>query len=75
MTRGTLREAAEDLRDGANRFCAAVIGGKLDDAAYTFHALLVDQVADCRRLLPPTSLTDVIERAQTRRKPKGKRAA
>jgi predicted lipoprotein len=36
--RPSLREAAEDLRDAAAKFCAAVIGGRLDEAAYAFHA-------------------------------------
>lgn len=51
MNRQTLREAAEDLRDGAAKLAAAVIGGRLDDAAYTLNAHVVDAVADVKRLM------------------------
>jgi hypothetical protein len=47
----TLREAAEDLRDGAAKLAAAVIAGRLDDAAYTFNALILDSVKDVEREL------------------------
>ena len=57
MTRDNLREAAEDLRDGANRLAAAIIGGRLEDAAYTLNALVIDAVEDVKRLMAATIAT------------------
>jgi hypothetical protein len=47
----TLREAAEDLRDGAAKVVAAVIAGRIEDAAYDFHAHILDAVVDLQREL------------------------
>jgi hypothetical protein len=49
--RPSLREAAEDLRDEAAKLCAAVIGGRVEDAAYTFNATLKDTVREVEAAL------------------------
>jgi hypothetical protein len=46
-----LREAAEDLRDASTKCCAAIIGDRLEDAAYTFNALILDTVEEVQREL------------------------
>jgi hypothetical protein len=53
----TLREAAEDLRDGAARLAAAVIAGRIDDASYTLNALILDAVEDVKRKLHEAQIT------------------
>jgi hypothetical protein len=53
----TLREAAEDLRDGAAKLAAAVIAGRLEDAAYDLHAHVKDAVADVERELHAARVT------------------
>jgi hypothetical protein len=45
----TLREAAEDLRDGATKLVAAIIAERHDDALYIFHALVTDSFRDVAR--------------------------
>ena len=47
----TLREAAEDLRDGAAKVAAAIISGRIEDASYTFIAHIKDAVEDVEREL------------------------
>jgi hypothetical protein len=45
----TLREAAEDLRDGAAKLVAAVIAERHEDALYIFHALITESFKDVAR--------------------------
>jgi hypothetical protein len=44
-----LRLAAEDLRDAAAKLAAAVIAGRLEDAAYTLNAAVRDCLFDVER--------------------------
>jgi hypothetical protein len=44
-----LRRAAEDLRDSAAKLAAAIISGRIEDAAYTLNAALRDDLFDVER--------------------------
>jgi hypothetical protein len=53
----TLREAAEDLRDGAAQLVAALISGRLEDASYIFNALILDSVKEVERKIHAAQVT------------------
>jgi hypothetical protein len=44
-----LREAAEDLRDGAAKLVAAIVAERHEDVLYIFHALITDSFRDVAR--------------------------